>query len=320
MDNDRTKLSIVIPVYNEEECLPLLLERLSAFFGEHPEITPEVIFVDDHSSDGTRGLLRRACKKNSQYHYIRLSANRGSHTAVFAGLEHATGECAVFLAADLQDPPELLPEMIAQWKDGNRVVWAVREQRKGVPWRDTLFANTFYYLLNRLSEVRMAPRGSDFVLMDRCIVEGLKKSTGARFFLMAEIADIGHRQTEIGYVKEARPKGRTKWTLRKKIRASLDAFCSFSFLPLRISTGMGLITSAVGMLYGILVLVRGVLGLAPVQGWSSLMVVILFLGGAQMIMLGIMGEYLLRVLEECRPRLRYHVEETIGLDGNEAEE
>lgn len=308
-------LSIVIPVYNEEQGLAALFERLGVFCRSLSGTTFEVIFVDDHSSDRSPVLLAQACRENPAYRFIRLSSNRGSHVAIFAGLEQSRGRCAVFLAADLQDPPELIPKMLDLWRNGFHVVWAVRDERRGIGWFEKLLARTFYKMFNRLAQVSLPPQGSDFALIDRKVLDALRQSASASLFLMGEIAQVGFKQTSVGYVKEERRFGSTKWNLKKRLRLFADAFVSFSYLPLRAMSGLGMVASFFGFLYAAFVAgLRLIVG-TPIEGWASLMVVVLVLGGFQMIMLGVLGEYLWRTLEEARQRPRYNIE--TGVDGDE---
>jgi len=304
------KLSIVIPVYNEEQGLGALVERLSGLCDRQWEFDTEVILVDDHSADGTQALLRKIAAENKRFRYIRLTANRGSHIAVLAGLAHATGDCAAFLAADLQDPPELIPQMVDLWKQGNEIVWAVREERKGIGWSDRLFGIVFYFLISRLSQVNLGPKGSDFVLLDKRVVKALLKSAPASPVVMAEIARLGFHQAQIPYVKQARLHGKSKWNMRRKLKLFADAFVAHSYFPIRVMSYAGMIFSLLGLLYAVLIIVLRLLGNRPVEGWASLMVVVLVMGGIQMVMLGIMGEYIWRTLEEARCRPMYFIEES----------
>lgn len=309
----RPDLSIIIPVYNEQESLPLLLQRLRSLCGSLGETSYEILFIDDHSADRSPQMLAEACAADPRLRFIRLSANSGSHVAIFAGLEHATGACAVFLAADLQDPPELVPKMLELWRAGNHVVWAVREQREGIPLSEKLFASCFYTIFNKVAHVSLPPQGSDFALLDRKVLDALKQSVTASPFLMGEIAKIGFKQTQVGYVKEQRRYGVTKWNLRKKLKLFADAFVACSYFPLRLMSYAGMIFSLFGFLYAAFVVVyRLATGIQP-EGWTSLMVVVLVLGGVQMVMLGVLGEYLWRTLEEARRRPPYFVERSAGV-------
>ncbi|HVN18502.1 MAG TPA: glycosyltransferase family 2 protein [Dongiaceae bacterium] len=304
------ELSIVIPVFNEESVIPVLVERLRAFMARLAPLVAEVILVDDHSGDRTPELLKEICSNDGRFRYARLAKNGGSHVAILAGLAQCRGECAVFLAADLQDPPELILQMLELWRAGNHVVWAVREERRGVSKIDVFLANTFYRLLNLLGEVDLPPRGSDFALLDRKAVNALLQSTGSDPSIGGEIARLGFSATQITYTKEERAAGSSKWTLKRKLKAFADAFVSFSYAPLRAMSYLGLVFSLFGFAYALVVVVLRLITRTQIQGWSSLIVVVLVLGGIQMMMLGVLGEYLWRTLEAARHRPVYFLEET----------
>jgi glycosyltransferase involved in cell wall biosynthesis len=311
-------LSIVIPIFNEEGAIPALVQRLRGIAEGLPDLKIEIILIDDHSSDNSAEMLRAAVRQDSRFRYARLAKNCGSHIAVLAGLAEVTGDCAVFLAADLQDPPELIPQMYELWGKGSQVVWAVRKEREGISKADLLLSNTFYRLLNWMGEVNLPPRGSDFALLDKKVVDALLKSTGSHPSVIGEIARLGFSQTEISYTKERRVAGTTKWTLGRKLKAFADAFVLFSYTPLRIMSYAGMLSSLLGVAYAMLIIVLRLRNSTPVQGWSSLMVVVLVLGGVQMLMLGIMGEYLWRTLEAARRRPLYFLEETLQVGSGRA--
>jgi len=306
----RPDLSIVIPVFNEEAVLPALVQRLRAFADRLNPMVTEIVLVDDHSTDRSPQLLREICQKDLRFRYARLARNSGSHLATLAGLAQARGECAVFLAADLQDPPELILPMLDLWRSGHHVVWAVREEREGVSKVDLFLSNFFYRLLNLLGEVNLPPRGSDFSLLDRKVIDALVSSAGSNPSIGGEIARLGFSSAQITYTKEKRAAGSTKWTLKKKLTAFADAFVSFSYAPLRAMSYLGMLFSFLGFGYAILVVILRLMTRTPVQGWSSLIVVVLVLGGVQMMMLGILGEYLWRTLEAARQRPTYFLEDT----------
>ena len=226
-------------------------------------------------------------------------------------------EFAVFLAADLQDPPELILQMLDLWRAGHHVVWAVREEREGVSKLDVFLSNTFYRLLNLLGEVNLPPRGSDFALLDRKVVDALLQTAGSNPSIGGEIARLGFSSTQIKYTKEKRAAGDTKWTLKRKLKAFADAFVSFSYAPLRAMSYLGILCSFLGFLYAFAVVVLRMTTRTPVQGWSSLIVVVLVLGGVQMMMLGILGEYLWRTLEAARRRPIYFLEESSETDAKD---
>jgi polyisoprenyl-phosphate glycosyltransferase len=306
-------LSLIIPVYNEEEGMPALVERLNVLL-QKIGVPTEVIFVDDHSGDGSPELLKQACITRPELRYVRLARNRGSHIAILAGLAHAHGECAVFLAADLQDPPELIPRMMEQWRMGFRVVWAVREKREGISPIDRFMSNSFYRLLNRLADVELPPSGSDFALLDRKVIDALLLSAGSNPSLGGEIATLGFSHAEVMYTKQRRRYGRSKWSLERKLKAFADAFVSFSYAPLRAMSYLGMLCSLLGFLYAATIIILRLISRIGLTGWSSLMVVVLLLSGVQMVMLGILGEYLWRTLDAARRRPNYFIEELSGFE------
>ena len=311
-ENRDPELSIIIPVYNEEPGISGLVSRLRGVLPKLDAAGVEVVIVDDHSLDRSPDLLKQECEGDSRFRFLRLSRNRGSHVAILAGMEHSRGRCVVFLAADLQDPPELILRMMEHWRAGSSIVWAVRAKREGVPLMDRLFSSAFYFLMNRFGEIAIPPRGSDFALLDRRAVLALLKSVGAHPSLGGEIAKLGFRQTEISYTKEARKFGRSKWNLRRKLKAFSDAFVSFSYAPLRAMSYLGLMCSLGGFLYAVFIAAARITANRPIQGYASLMVAVLLIGGVQMIMLGVLGEYLWRTLDESRRRPLYFVEDCWG--------
>jgi polyisoprenyl-phosphate glycosyltransferase len=301
-------LSIIIPVYNEEESLPHLTSRLDALI-DRLDIEAEVWLVDDHSSDKSPQLLKRICQANPRYHYIRLAANSGSHVAILAGLKQAKGDCATMLAADLQDPPELIPTLLEKWREGYQIVWGVRAAREGVSRREIFFANLFYRLLNQFSNVKLPPTGADYSLLDRAVIDALLSSVGANPSIALEIARLGFSQIEIPYTKEERKYGVSKWNLRKKLNAFADAFVTSSYMPLRFMSYIGLVVSAFGFVYALVIVALRLAGIVGIDGWAALMVVVLVFGGLQMMMLGVIGEYLWRTLEHARQRPLYFIED-----------
>jgi glycosyltransferase involved in cell wall biosynthesis len=303
-------LSIVIPVFNEEDSISVLVTRLDSLIVDlSQQINVEVWLVDDHSSDKTTQRLREVCHRNPAYHYLRLARNSGSHVAILAGLKFTKGDCAVFLAADLQDPPELIPQLLSKWREGCQIVWAVRQQRDGIAWLDRFTSNAFYRILNRFSSIQFPPQGSDFALIDRTIIDAVLQSIGATPSLGVEIARLGFNQAQIPYVKAQRQFGKSKWSLERKLRAFADALIATSYIPLRLMSYLGLITSVLGFLYAIVVIIVRIFTTTPIDGWAALMVVVLVFGGVQMVMLGVIGEYIWRTLEQSRNRPLYFVQE-----------
>lgn len=300
-------LSIVIPVFNEESNIGVLVQRLNEVRCGL-DVDSEVVLVDDHSSDASQELLLSVCRQNAGYRYIRLSKNQGSHIAVLAGLKNARGDCAVFLASDLQDPPELLSALLDEWGAGKQVVWAVREAREGQSRLSLLLSNSFWMLLNRYAEVEVPPSGCDFALLDRRAIDALSQSVRSNPSIALEIANLGFRQGHVGYVKQIRNSGESKWNLERKLKAFADAFVAFSYKPLRLMSYVGMTFSVVGCLYAIYIIAARLINQSPVVGWASLMVVTLILGGVQMTMLGVIGEYLWRTRDLSAHRPLFHVE------------
>lgn len=310
-------LSIIIPCYNESKGLDLLLSRLQNLIqGLSNLVHVEVILVDDHSTDSTQNTIQNQLSTYPWLKAIRLSRNSGSHIAIIAGMQHCKGDAAVFLAADLQDPPELIHQMLNRWEEGYDVVWAVRTKRLKVSALSVWFSNTFYKLLNWSTEIKFPAKGADYALLDRKVIHGLVASTGSKPSLGMLIAWMGFNSTEIEYVKEDRKFGKSKWTLRKKLNAFADAFVGFSYLPMRFMTYTGFIASFIGFIYAIIVFVMRFLIGDPIPGYASLMIVVLIIGGLQMLMLGVLGEYLWRNLEESRKRPLYLIESKKGFDNH----
>jgi glycosyltransferase involved in cell wall biosynthesis len=314
------ELSIIVPIFNEEAAIPAMVDRLAQIADQLSPLEIEILLIDDNSSDRSPQMLREVYRRDPRFRYARLAKNSGSHIAIVAGLAESHGASAVFLAADLQDPPELIPRMLESWRAGTQVVWAVRAEREGVSKFDVFLSNAFYRLLNLMGEVNLPPRGSDFALFDRKVIDALLKSTGSHPNVVGEIARLGFSQAEISYTKARRIAGTTKWTFGRKLKAFADAFVLFSYAPLRIMSYLGIFCSFSGFAYALLIIVLRVRNSTPVQGWSSLMVVVLVLGGVQMMMLGVLGEYLWRTLEAARRRPIYFLEESSETDPKEKPE
>jgi dolichol-phosphate mannosyltransferase len=310
IDNSPVLISLVTPAYNESRNLPILYERLCAEL-EMIDVEWEWIVVDDHSSDDTFSILATIAQNDRRVRVFRLTRNSGSHTAVTCGLNHALGHAAVILAADLQDPPETLPLLLAQWRAGTHVVWAARERREGETATSVGFARLYYWIMRRIVGIQEMPAtGADFFLIDRCVVDALRQFNESHVSLFALITWMGFRQTTVTYDKQARLYGQSGWNLGKKLKLVIDSVTAFSYLPIRLISYLGMSVALLGFLYAIFLLGNAVLG-HPVEGWTSLMVVVLLLGGIQMIMMGVLGEYLWRALDEARRRPRFLVEDRI---------
>lgn len=300
--------SIVTPAYNESKNLPLLYERIRHALGQHKW---EWIIVDDHSSDSTFEKIRELNANDPKVRGIRLSRNFGSHAAIRCGIENATGKFVVILTGDLQDPPELIPNLIEQWEKGYQVVLAIRTKRPKESWFNRVSAHLFYWVGKRFLGFKgFESTGSDYFLLDRVVVESIRKFQESNVNLIALISWIGFRQTTIKYEKTVRVHGESGWTFEKRLKLFIDSIASFSYLPIRLLTYFGLAVSFIGFTYATLIMFNAFSGVRP-QGWASLMVVVLFLSGVTMIMLGLLGEYLWRTLDESRKRPSYLIESVV---------
>ena len=308
-------ISVILSTYNEEGNIPLLYQRLCSVESEMLEYDFEFIFIDDCSKDMTPDILAELRKSDDRVVIIRFARNCGAHAADAAGLHFCRGDLAIVMAADLQDPPEIIiPKTIEQWKKGYKVVWGVREKRKGESFFVLLFSRLYYFCMNLLSDIEQPPTGADTLLVDRIVIDEFNKSPEKNSSNLMLIAWLGFPQTSISYVKEARHAGQSKWTISKKIKLSLDSLISFSYIPIRGMSLLGIICAMLGGIYGMHIFINAFFNKIPVEGWCSTMIVILIIGGIQMIMMGMLGEYLWRTYDETRGRPRYVIEKNTLLD------
>lgn len=312
------ELSLVVPVYNEEEVLPELQRRLAALIRELGT-SVEIILVDDGSRDRTGEILAELCRANPGFRSIHLARNFGHQAAVSAGVNRASGRAVVIMDADLQDPPELIPAMLAKWREGYEVVYAQRMRREREGWFKRFAAWLFYRVLQRLTDVRIPGDTGDFCLMDRRVVDHLNALPERNRYIRGLRAWLGFRQAAVPFDRPGRAAGEPKYTFWKSLRLSLDAMVGFSKLPLRIGTYLGILAAVASFLLGLFYLAKKLILGFPVQGWASIVVIMLFLGGVQLLTLGIIGEYLSRIYDEVKQRPLYVVRETIGFDEPPAE-
>jgi polyisoprenyl-phosphate glycosyltransferase len=298
-------LSVVAPVYNEEQLIELFVQRACAALADY---TFELVLVDDGSTDATPQLLDRVADQDPRVRVVHLSRNFGHQAALTAGLEHAIGDVVAMIDADLQDPPELIPTMIEQWQQGSDVVYAVRQHRQGETAFKLATASWFYKLFDKLAQVNLEPNSGDFRLLDRAALDALLAMTERSRFLRGMTVWVGFTQTAVPYERDARHAGETKYTLRKMLRFSLDAIASFSHLPLQLATYVGIMSAGVAF-----IAIPVVIGLRLVDsylpGFGSLTIAILLLGGIQLIALGVIGEYVGRIYDEVKHRPLYIVRE-----------
>jgi len=313
MPAERPILSVVVAAYNEEGNLALLYDRVRALDWAGMGLSPEFVFVDDHSTDATPRILADLAGRDPAVKVLRFSRNFGSHKAFAAGLENCTGSAAVILAADLQDPPETIPRLVEKWRAGARVVWAVRAEREGVSLPAQAFSRLYYWLMRRFAEVQPPRTGADFLLMDRIVLTALDSAREKHTSILTLIQWMGFEQDQIAYTKTGRHSGRSKWTFRRKLKLAVDSFVSFSYAPVRMMSLCGILFAFTGFIYAAVVMVRALAYQVPVQGWASLMCVLLIVSGVQLVMLGVLGEYLWRAFDEVRSRPRYIVEKRHNL-------
>lgn len=310
---ERPMVSIVSPAYNEAENLPIMYERLVDTMSKL-DVDWEWIVVDDHSRDATFQVVAEISQRDERVRALRFARNFGAHTAITCGIDEARGDCCVGLAADLQDPPETIPELLEKWRAGGDVVWAVRAGREGEKATTIGLSWLYYWIMRRVVGIEDIPAtGADFLLMDRIVIEAFRRYRESNTSILALITWMGFRQDAIVYDKQARLHGRSGWGLKQKLKLAVDSITSFSYLPIRLMSYLGFFIAVVGFFYALFIIVNAISGV-PIQGWSSLMVITLVLGGVQMLMLGVLGEYLWRALDESRRRPRYLIETTT--DGN----
>jgi len=312
-------LSIVVPCYNEEAVIGEFHRRVLAAL-EGVESDLEIIYTDDGSRDQTATILRELQQKDDRVRVVSLSRNFGHQLAVTAGLEHARGDAVVIIDADLQDPPEVIGEMIERWRDGYQVVYGLRVRRAGETTFKRWSAKLFYRLLNRLSEIEIPPDVGDFRLLDRQVVDVLLAMPERDRFLRGMISWVGFKQVAVIYDREPRRAGESKYPLVKMLGFALDSVISFSFAPLRLAiwVGFGAIAAAfAGIVYALIIRLYTT---EWVRGWASIFTAILFLGGIQLITLGIVGEYVGRIYAEVKMRPLYVVRERLGFESDDEEQ
>jgi len=304
-------LSVVSPAFNEEAVISRFYERVTEVLTASG-LSYEIILVDDGSRDRTFELMREAHHKDPQkVKALRLARNFGHQLAITAGMRQAKGRAVVVMDCDLQDPPEVIAQFIEKWREGFEIVYGVRTERKGETAFKLFTAKLFYKLIRWATKVDIAENAGDFYLLDRKVVDVFGKMEERHRFIRGLVAWVGFRRTGVGYVREARAAGTTKFGLWKMVKFSIDAVTSFSFLPLRFISVCGIVISA-GAFVGILISIyQRLFTDVTVTGWTSLVVIVLFLGGIQMLALGVMGEYLARIGDDVKQRPLYTVSEVL---------
>jgi dolichol-phosphate mannosyltransferase len=309
----RPEISVVVPCFNEDAVLPETTRRLTASL-EQIGRPFEIIFVDDGSRDNTPRILTELHGSDSRIRVVRLSRNFGHQIAISAGLEYARGAAVVLIDADLQDPPEVISEMVALWSQGNDVVYGTRQNREGETAFKTLTAKWFYRFMSRLSDVPIPLDSGDFRLLDRKVVDALLAMPERDRFMRGMVSWVGFAQVSVPYDRAPRAAGDSKYTLWKMARFATDGILSFSIAPLRIATLLGVVSSALALLGGVVAAGIGLANGRWMAPWGWVVLVVLLLGGAQLLCLGILGEYLGRTYGENKRRPLYFVRETLGFD------
>jgi polyisoprenyl-phosphate glycosyltransferase len=311
--SDAILYSIVIPVYNEAEVLPSLYNRLTRVMEGLVE-PYEIIFVNDGSRDDSTALLRDFQDRDARVKFLSFSRNFGHQIAITAGLDYSSGQAAVVMDADLQDPPEVIPRLIEQWRKGYDIVFAVRAKRQGEGFFKRATAALFYRLFRRMAATEIPLDAGDFRLMSRRAVEALQSIRERNRFIRGLAGWIGFRQTAVTYVRDVRQAGETKYPLKKMLRFALNGLLSFSVVPLQLASYLGFLISSIGFFYIVYAIGLKLFTDRVVLGWTSVMVAVLFLGGVQLISLGIIGEYIGRIYDEVKQRPLYVVDEAKGFE------
>ncbi len=296
-------VSVVIPCFNERDNLSVLYQQLIEILQNYP--AHEMLFVDDGSSDDSLEIIKNIAKDDEKVRYISLSRNFGHQHALKAGLDHATGDCVISLDADLQHPPQLIPVLIEKWQQGFDVVNTIRGRQQSLPLGKRLSSGMYYRLINSLSNVEIKPGAADFRLLDRKVVDALKQFNENYLFLRGLIPWLGFRQTEINFEPAERHAGKTKYSFMRMLRLALDGITSFSSRPLYLSIALGGIIAGLAFLYGMYALYMYLFTEATLPGWTSTTASVLFIGGIQLIMIGIIGIYLGKMFMENKRRPNY---------------
>ena len=302
-------ITILIPAYNEEAVIDKMYKKLDAVCGELSQYSFEFLFVNDGSKDRTIEYIKEFKRRDSRVQYVDLSRNFGKETAMLAGFDYAKGDAVIIIDADLQQPPETFAEMIHWWEEGYDDVYAVRIEREGETWFKKWTSNTYYTLLQKVAKVKVYPQAGDFRLLDKKCIVALRQLREHERYTKGMYGWIGFKKKEISYIAEPRAAGETKWKLSALLNLALNGITSYSTMPLRIWSIIGFIISMFAFIYMAIEIIRTALFGAEVAGYPSLIAGILFLGGIQLISLGIIGEYLGRVFVETKERPVYFIQE-----------
>jgi len=311
-DSSQYYVSVIIPIYNEYEGIPFLVENLNAFFGEHPQLMAEVIFVNDGSKDGSDKRLQELIHKTYKAKIISLSRNFGSHAALRAGISMASGQLVCFNYADLQDPLELILQLEEKIKEGKDIIWAHRESTK-ISFGEKTFSSIYAYLMRKFAFSNFPEKGFDIVMFNKKVAEQVKNNVEANSSIFLQILGMGFRQESISYKKRERKTGVSKWTVSKKIKLFVDSFVAFSYAPIRLVTIIGILMFFFGFLWTIYIITRKLVYHNLASGWPALMSILTIGFGITNISLGIIAEYLWRTLDASRKRPVFIIDKIVEL-------
>ena len=306
------KVSIIIPAYNEEESLTRLYERLNNLMNHVQNYEFEVLFVNDGSKDRTIDIIKELIEKDKRICYVNFSRNFGKEIAMIAGMDYITGDCAIFMDADLQDPPELIPELIKYWEEGYDDVYAKRRSRKGETFFKKFTSKAYYKILQSLTSVEIQRDTGDFRLLDKRCINALKKMRESQRCSKSMFSWIGYKKKEVEYDRDPRIAGKTKWNYKKLVDLAIDGITSFTTSPLRISTYISIPTFFALGVYFIYVIIKCFTQNVAIQAYQAIILLILFFAGVQILLFGIVGEYLGRIFNETKNRPLYLVDEYNG--------
>lgn len=313
MDNDkRKKISVLIPFYNEEEVLPQLYERLAGVMDSMPEYDWEAMLVNDGSKDRSLVAAARMHEQDKRFHYIDLSRNFGKETAMMAGFDHVTGDCVVIMDSDLQHPPEVIPDMVAEWENGYDDIYGQRLTRGKEPWLRKVLSLQYYKLLQKSTNIPILENTGDFRLLDRVCINALKSMRESNRYTKGMYCYVGFRKKGVPFKQEERAAGTTKWNFFKLFNLAVEGITSYTSAPLRMATVVGVVIALLALLYLVYVLIKAIAVGDPVAGYPTIIVSILFLGGLQLLFLGILGEYIGRIFTETKRRPVYFIREIDG--------
>lgn len=306
-------ISVIIPIYNEEGNLEELYKRLITVFKQQLNLNYEIIFIDDGSTDRSWEHIKVISDSDDNVRGIKFSKNFGQSIALSAGIDYAFGDVVIMMDGDLQHPPELIPKLVQKWKEGYDIVYTIREENKDCRWLKRSASRLFCWLMNKLSKINLPKGAADFRLLSRPVIQNLKNFKERARFMRGIISWIGYRQIGISYIAESRRSGFSNYSFLRLLRLAINSITSFSSIPLYVSTFLGIFIASVSFIYAAYAVYIKLFTNRFVPGWASILISVLFIGGTQLIAIGILGEYLAKIYDEVKQRPLYIVEETKGI-------